>query len=166
MKRLKTAALYGVAMGVYSIASVYIVVSLFPGPFGLLIPLGGLAVPILFLWPRWFDRDTGGRWGRRLMQRLIVVGAAIPAGALASFLVVMAFPGYIAWGENVHRESLKAHGRSDAEIEAAVAQHRQVPADFLVDGAMVTGMPGIIASLVTTGAGAVVLRKRPQRSGP
>lgn len=163
MKTLRTAALYGTVMGIYAIASVYVIVSLLPAPFGLAIPIGGLAIAIAVLWPKWFDRSAESGAGRRFVRRLGVIGAAVPVAAVASFLVVLLVPSFLSWSENQHRQYLDSQGLPDSEIEARLRDHRQVPSHFLMDGAMMAGIPGVIASLVTTGAGAILLRQRPSR---
>lgn len=163
MKTLRTAALYGIVMGIYAIASVYVVVSLFPAPFGVAIPIGGLAIAIGVLWPKWFDRRPDSGAARRFLRRLGVIGAAMPVAAVASFLIVLLVPSFISWSENLHRQNLESQGLPGSEIEARLRDHRQVPSHFLMDGAMMAGIPGVIASLVTTGAGAILLRQRPSR---
>ena len=155
--------MYGAVMGIYAIASVYVIVSLLPAPFGVVVPIGGLAIAIAVLWPKWFDRSMENGAGRRLVRRLGVVGAAVPIAAVASFLVVLLVPSFLGWSENQHRQYLQGKGLPESEIEAQLKDHRQVPSHFLIDGAMMAGVPGVIASLVTTGAGAILLRRRPSR---
>lgn len=160
---MKRAALFGAAMGIYSIASVFLIVSLLPPAFGVAIPIGGLGIAIAAMWPSWFDRDAQSGAGRRILRRLGFVGASAPVGAVASFLVVLAFPSFLTWSDNQHRQALLRQGLPPAEIEAQLAQHRQSASHFLIDGAFFTAMPGVIAALVTTGAGAILLRRRPTR---
>jgi hypothetical protein len=152
----------GVTMGVFGIAGVYLGVTLLPPFFGILIPIGGLAIPILFFWPRWFDRE-GEHWQKRGLRRLGALAIAAPVAAAISFLLALTTP-YIAWSEDVHRDSLQRQGKSDTEITAALEQHRAVPADFVFEGLILTVVPGVIASLVTLGAGAIVWRRRAVRS--
>ena len=160
---LKRGLLFGAAMGVFGLMSVYVIVSLLPPSFGILVPVLGLAVAIAFFWPRWFDRAPHAGAGRRLLRRLAVVAAAAPAGALAAFLLVSAWPGYLEWAEGQHRQALERRGLGADEVEQRLALHQQRPSHYLVDGALLTAMPGVVASLVTTAAGAILLRPRPTR---
>ena len=160
---LKQSLVFGAAMGVYAIAGVYVIVSLLPPVFGILIPILGLIGAIVYFWPKWFDRVNPAGAGRRLLRRLGIVVCAAPVAALASFLIVLALPGFIDWSVSQHRQALERRGVEPVEIERQLAQHRQTPSHFLVDGALMTAMPGVLASLVTTAAGAILLRQRPQR---
>ena len=155
---VKRAVRLGVAMGVFGIAGGYLIVTFLPQPFGVLMPIGGLAVPILMLWPHWFDRG-GDSWRQRLVRRLGTVAAAAPVASAISVLLVLTTP-YIAWTERIHRESLERQGRSETEVVAALDQHRVTPVHFVLDGAFLAVAPGLIATLVTMGAGAVVWRRR------
>ena len=157
MTLAKRALVLGLALGVYSLASVYIVVEYLPPTLGVLVPVGGLAIPIGLLWPTWFDRGASGGFGRRLGRRLLVVGGAAPVGALAALLIVLAVP-YITWSEDQHRRVLAGQGKTPAEIETTVAAHHQEPLHFLRDGAIFTAAPGILGALVSAIAGSV-LRK-------
>jgi hypothetical protein len=150
-------------MGVYAIAPVYLIVSFLPPWFGILIPVLGLIGAIVYFWPHWFDRANPAGAGRRLLKRLGTVACAIPAGALASFLIVLALPGFIDWSSDQHRMALERRGVAEVEIQRQLATHRPTPSHFLVDGALMVAMPGLIASLVTTAAGAILLRQRPTR---
>jgi ABC-type dipeptide/oligopeptide/nickel transport system permease component len=161
MTPVRRAVLLGVMTGVYTIGGVYLIITFLPRAFGVLIPIGGLAIIIAMLWPSSLDRGRNDGWWRRLLRRLAVVGGAMPVAAVAAFLTVLAFPGFIAWGDNQHRQSLATRGVSPDEIEKQIAAHHQTPVHFLQDGAFFTAIPGLIAALVTTGAGAIVLRKRP-----
>ena len=143
---LKQSLVFGAAMGVYSIASVYVIVSLLPPWFGISIPVLGLAGA-----------------GRRLLRRLGTVVCAVPVAAFASFAIVLILPGFIDWSVSQHRQALERRGVAPVEIERQIAQHRQTPSHFLVDGALMTAMPGVLASLVTSAAGAILLRQRPPR---
>jgi hypothetical protein len=163
MKTPVAAIVLGTVMGVYAIAAVYLVVTLLPAPFGVLIPIGGLAIPIVLLWPSWFDRGDARPWTRRLLRRLATVVAATPVGACASFLIILAVPGYLTWGENQHRAALERQGKTEVEIVEALNAHRQEPSHFLLDGALLTAVPGLIGGVVTTGAGAILFRKRLSR---
>ena len=160
---LKQSLVFGAAMGVYAIAGVFVIVSLLPPVFGILIPVLSLIGAIVYFWPKWFDRVNPAGAGRRLLRRLGIVVCAAPVAALASFLIVLALPGFIDWAHNQHRQFLEGQGLAAAEIEQRLAQHRQTPANYLVDGALMTALPGVVASLVTTAAGAIRLRKRPLR---
>jgi hypothetical protein len=157
---VKRALFFGIAMGVYAIVSVYVIVSLLPGWFGMLIPILGLVLAIAFFWPAWFDRDGPAGAGRRLMRRLGTLACAIPAAALASFLVVWLWPGFIDWSDQQHRDALGRQGKAPADIEQQVALHHRRGPHFLVDGALMTALPGGVAALVTTAAGAILLRRR------
>lgn len=159
---LKRAVMLGVAMGLFGIGGVFLVVTFLPAPFGILIPILGLAIPILMLWPHWFDRDGDG-WRQGALRRLGTIVAAAPVASAVSVLLVLTTP-YIAWTETVHRQSLEQQGKSEAEIVSALEQHRAVPAHFALDGLYLTLAPGLIASLVTMGAGAIVWRRRNARS--
>ena len=163
MSVVRTAVGLGVALGIYTIAAVFLIVEYLPASFGWLIPVGALAVAIAMLWPHWFDRPDPAGVGRRLVRRLAVAGAAVPIGALTAFLTVTAVPSFIAWSDNQHRAALSRRGMAAAEIEQQVATHHQEPRHFLLDGALLTAMPTVIATLVTLVAGAVVFRQRPAR---
>lgn len=157
------AVVLGVTMGVFCTGGTYLAVTFLPGPLQLVMPVLALGLPMALLWPHWFDPVPAGAWVMRAVRRLTVVaGAAIIAGALG-LAIVTALPGYISWSEGVHRASLERSGKTPEEIEQAVAAHRQVPSDFFLEGAMLTAMPGFVATLVTAAASAVVFRRRPLR---
>ncbi len=158
MTLLKRAAVYGASMGVFSIAAIYLVVEYLPPSFGWLIPAGGLAIATGLLWS--VNREGPAGFGRQLGRRLLVVAAAIPVGALAAFLIVSVAPSYIDWADNQHRASLARQGKTPAEIEATVAAHHQEPTHFFMDGAYVTGAPGVLGALISSVAGAVRRRKQ------
>jgi hypothetical protein len=157
----KRALVLGVVMGVSGIGGVYLIATFLPRPFSVLIPIGMLAIPMLITWPNWFDSPDDG-WRRRLFRRLGVVAAAAPVTSLVSVLIVLTTP-YIGWTERMHRQTLEAQGRSEADIVAALDQHRATVSHFAIDGILLTVVPGAIASLVTTGAGAIVWRRRSVR---
>ena len=160
---MKRALVFGTAMAIYGLVSVYVIVSWLPPWFGILVPILSLVIAMAYFWPRRFDALPRASAGRRFLQRLAVVVPAVPAGALAAFLLVSAWPGYIVWADSQHRQSLERRGVAEDEIVRRLALHHQTPAHFLVDGALMTAVPGILASLVTTAAGAILLRPRANR---
>ena len=159
---VKRSVLFGLAMGVYAIVSVYVGASLLPGWFAPVIPLAGLAGAVAYFWPRWFDREPSDSALRRLRRRVTALACAVPAAALASFLVVWLWPGYIDWADDLHRESLRRRQVSAEEIERRVALHHATPPHFLLDGALMMAVPGVIASLATTAGGMLRRRRRPR----
>jgi hypothetical protein len=160
MTPVTRAIAYGAAMGVYAIASVYLVVTYLPPGLGWLIPVLAIAVPVAILWPAWFDRTAGAGWWHRFGRRMAVVLGSAPIGALTAFLVVTAVPSYMTWGDDMHRASLRQQGTPPAEIEAIVARHHQSAWHYLGDGAVVTVVPGIIGSVLTATVGAAAFRRR------
>ena len=81
---IRSAALLGVVMGVYTIAAGYLVVTFLPHAFGVLIPILALAIPIAVMWPHWFDRGPDGGWLRRLLRRLGMVACAAPIAGIVA----------------------------------------------------------------------------------
>jgi hypothetical protein len=151
---------YGLVMGIYIIAGVYLVVSLLPPVFGILIPVGALVIAVVFQWPHSFDGRAGAGWAKRLGRRAGFLASAAPVAAVTAFLIVAAVPGFLRWGERVHRESLERRGVAQADIQARLDAHRQTASHYLLDGALIATIPGAIGALVTTAAGAVVWRRR------
>jgi len=164
MSVTRAAVLLGVISGVLGIAGTYLIVEFLPPPFGLLMPILTLAIPIAVFWPRWFDATapTPGvltRAGRRVM----VVAAAAPAAALVSWLTLTAAPGFFDWTDAQHRQGAERRGLSPTEVDAFVAEHRSTREELALGTVFYTAAPGLVATLVTTGVSAIVLRRRPLR---
>ena len=164
MSVTRAAALLGAINGALGIAGTYLIVEFLPRPFGVLMPILTLAIPIAVFWPRWFDATTRplgvlGRAGRRV----IAVAAAAPAAALISWLTLTAAPGFFDWTDAQHRQGAERRGLSPAEVDEFVAEHRRTREELAVGSIFYTAAPGLIAVLVTTGASAIVLRRRPLR---
>jgi len=158
------AVLLGLISGVLGIAGTYLIVEFLPQPFGLLMPILTLAIPMVVLWPRWFDATAPppgvlARAGRRVM----VVAAAAPAAALVSWLTLTAAPGFFQWTDAQHRQGAEHRGLGPAEVETFVAEHRRTREELALGTIVYTAVPGLIAALVTTGASAIVFRRRPLR---
>ena len=60
-------------MGVYSIAAGYLVTTLLPHSFGVLIPIIALAIPIAVMWPPGSIGGLTAAGRRRLVQRIRIV---------------------------------------------------------------------------------------------
>lgn len=155
-----TAVILGVTIGVYFFAFTFLVVNYLPQIFGILIIIGALVIPIVALWPSRFDADLSVKWPMRLGHRLLVVMGGSVVAAVVSLLIVLAVPPFTVWSENQHRESLRSHGVAETEIEQQIVAHRPTTIGHLRDGAFGVAMPGTIAALFTTVAGAVMFRRR------
>jgi hypothetical protein len=81
------------------------------------------------------------------------------AGATALLLIV-AWPGYLAWEYNMHRVKLAERGGSDLEITRRLDAHRQTAVDFFGEGARTAAHPAIVATLVTAAVGGIAARRR------
>lgn len=160
---IKRAVLFGVIAGLSATFLVFLVIEYLPRPAAIMIPLATLGVAIAFQWPVWFSGDPAAGALQRLGRGLALVAAAAPVAAVTAYLIVLMWPGFISWGENMHRQALVRRGVPPAEIAVEMTHHRYVTTDYLRDGAVAAVMPGAIAALATTAVGAVVLRRRPSR---
>lgn len=156
----RTAMFLGVSLAVFSFAGVYLAVTYLPRTFGMLLPIVFLLVPIVALWPTRFDEDRTARWPLRLGRRMATILPAAVVAGLVSVVIGLAIPQFSDWSDNQHRAALRRRGMAEAEIEQQVAAHHQTPTHNLRDGAFSVGVPGTIAALVTTVAGAVMFRRR------
>ena len=163
MKRLLATMVFGVMMGLYRVAFVYVVeTSMLRSAFHWLYPACAAALISAFLWPAWFDRETGGGWLGRLGRRVVVIaGAAVVAGTTAVLIVSM-WPGYIAWEYDLHYSQLLQSGKTSAAAREVLDAQRQTPRDFFKEGVKVTIMqPGCgLAVALTIAAGGMTRRSR------
>jgi hypothetical protein len=159
----RTAVLLGVMSGLLGNAGTYVIVTFLPQPFGILIPLLTLAIPIALLWPRWFDREPPGSILARAIRRVVAVAAAVPAAVLVSWLALTVAPGFLVWTDAQHRQGAQRRGLSPADVDAFVTDHRRTREQLALESAVYTAVPGLLAVLVTTTASAIVFRRRPSR---
>lgn len=157
---IRTAVLLGATIGVYFFAVAFVVVNYLPRTFGILVVIGALVIPLIAMWPSRFDADRSAKWPLRLAHRLGVVLAGSAVAAVVSLLIVMAVPQFTEWSENQHRAGLRQRGVAESEIEERIVVHRRTWVGHLRDGAYGVAMPGTLAALVTTVAGAVMFRRR------
>jgi hypothetical protein len=156
----RTAVILGVIVAVFGFAGVFLIVNYLPGPFGVLIPIAFLAVPIVALWPSRFDASPTAGWPRRFGHRMAAVLAGAVIAGVLSAVIGLAVPQFAEWGDNQHRAALRKRAVAEAEIEARIAAHPHSSMHDLRDGAFSGAVPGTLAALVTTVAGAVMFRRR------
>lgn len=159
----RAAVLFGVCSGLLGNAGTYLIVTFLPQPFGILMPILTLAIPIALLWPRWFDREPHESILVRAGRRGGAVAAAVPAAVLVSWLALTIAPGFLVWTDAQHRQGAERRGLSPAEVEAFVTEHRRTREQLAIGTAVYTAVPGLLAVLVTTTVSAIQSRRRPSR---
>jgi hypothetical protein len=159
----RAAVLLGVIGGLLGNAGTYFIVTFLPQPFGILMPILTLAVPVALLWPRWFDREPPVSVFARASRRVAAVAAAVPAAVLVTWLALTIAPGFLVWTDAQHRQGAQQRGLSPAEVDAFVTDHRRTRQQMALGSAVYTAVPGMLAVLVTTAASAILFRRRPSR---